>query len=452
MTSFDEQDMDLENVSLACFIPYMPFDVDKDDFAYLTQPYSSNTFDEYIADNNLNNIEIDWNLIDMDISANNLSFLNTPTRRLSTPDIFRDMFDDDHSVVGAANVISSSLEIESHQHTIQHIEIDQNMTNTVEIDDSLNNMRKKNDDDNEDEKEEEEAMNGNIDNCNTSFYSDNDLLLISSSQTSSDMVTSAPYPPVHRYGRVSDHDRPYLQYEHIDRATMVKLCRLKIQPPPHPPPPPSPSPSLSSTSSNVQRKNFRFSRRVFAIVSYTELTKERLMNFLKEEFPIDNIQYLCVAQTRSDINQQSILEIQIMLKKKVNKKSLFLDSITNTKCNYHVTNNDVAWNAYIKKTMNFVEHNYFKSNTIRGFRTWPLDPIAQLTAEVRTKRALADAASRRATKAAAKAEDMKQMAALARQIAEEAANKLATQPTDSSYSLPFVRRKPIWKARIKRIT
>ncbi|CAF1049293.1 unnamed protein product [Rotaria sordida] len=460
MSSFNELDMDLENVSLASFIPNMlPLDVEKHDFAYLTQLHSPNIFDEYISNIDLNDIPlIDWNFIDIDTNANNLSCLNTPMR-LSTPDIFRDIFDDDHSVAAtaaaatavAAPNASIPLTTESDQHTtiLQCIEADRNAMNILQIQDLLNIIQKEI---NDDDDEEEEAVNGNIDNCNTCFNNDdhdddddddNDITLISSNQTSSSMVTSAPYPPVCRIGRVSDHDRPYVQYQNIDRATMVKLCRFNIQPPP----PPS-TPILL----NGPRKSYRLSRRVFAIATYTKLTKERLMKFLKKEFPKDNIQYLCVAQSQSDLNQQSILEIQIVLKKRINKKTLFLDSITNSKCNYQVTKNDVAWNAYIKKTLNFVEFNYFKSSTQRAFRTWPLDPIAQLQIEVRTKRGLADFASQLAAKAVARAEDMKATAAFAMQIAEEAANRLATQQKEASYSLPVMPRKSTRKPRKKIIT
>lgn len=53
------------------------------------------------------------------------------------------------------------------------------------------------------------------------------------------------------------------------------------------------------------------------------------MNEIKRIFTIENIQYACVAQEISDMNDEAChLHIQIILKQTVNKKTWFLDTIT----------------------------------------------------------------------------------------------------------------------------
>jgi hypothetical protein len=77
--------------------------------------------------------------------------------------------------------------------------------------------------------------------------------------------------------------------------------------------------------------------------------EETVLDEIKQQFPIEKIQYVCVAQETGSFNGLVHLHIQIILKYKANKKSWFLDDITGTHCNYQVTNNDLAWNEYIKK-------------------------------------------------------------------------------------------------------
>lgn len=59
------------------------------------------------------------------------------------------------------------------------------------------------------------------------------------------------------------------------------------------------------------------------------------------------------------------------MKEKVDRRKPFLDEITETRCNYQVTQNDVAWNEYIKKDGNYIEFNEFKSTRVRGKKEWP---------------------------------------------------------------------------------
>lgn len=77
------------------------------------------------------------------------------------------------------------------------------------------------------------------------------------------------------------------------------------------------------------------------------------MNVIQQEFGIENIQYICIGEELSELNQRRHLHIQIILKRKVNKKKRFLDNMTQTSCNYQVTRHDSDWNEYIKKGIEF---------------------------------------------------------------------------------------------------
>jgi predicted nucleic acid-binding OB-fold protein len=93
------------------------------------------------------------------------------------------------------------------------------------------------------------------------------------------------------------------------------------------------------------------------------------MNEICRQFPPSVLQYVCISIDYSQLTTTSRTNyIQVILKKVVNKNGWFLDKITGMydrcrirpysleiihkigdKCNYHVTNNDMAWNEYIKK-------------------------------------------------------------------------------------------------------
>ena len=49
---------------------------------------------------------------------------------------------------------------------------------------------------------------------------------------------------------------------------------------------------------------------------------------IKRQFGIQNLQYACVAQEIGDQSDTPHLHIQIILKKKANKKTWFLDDVT----------------------------------------------------------------------------------------------------------------------------
>ncbi|CAF4644844.1 unnamed protein product, partial [Rotaria sp. Silwood2] len=155
------------------------------------------------------------------------------------------------------------------------------------------------------------------------------------------------------------------------------------------------------------------------------VSNDAIMNYIKREFPIKNIQYICVGEGISRIAaHQQHLEIQIILKKKVNKRTRFLDRLTETNCNYKVTTNDLAWNEYIKKSLNFIEYNRFKSTKVRGNKRWPLLPLST-AAVVAEAAAAAIAISKVAAKSAAKAAAKAAAAKVAAKVAAEAVAKVA---------------------------
>lgn len=165
------------------------------------------------------------------------------------------------------------------------------------------------------------------------------------------------YPPLIQSGIVAEHHRPYAAYGHLDRVTLAREFAFDLEQP---------------SSLNVKEtKSFRINAKSLAITSWTNVSKEVVLNEIKQRFHIDQIQYICVSEEISELNHERHLHIQIILKKKINLKSRFLDQITNTRCNYQVTRNDLAWNEYIKKEGDYIEFNEFKSTRTRGQTLWP---------------------------------------------------------------------------------
>lgn len=197
----------------------------------------------------------------------------------------------------------------------------------------------------------------------------------SASSSSSAIVNSkapCPYPPVNQTGRVADHDRPYAEYGHLNRKTIAEQCGFNLQPP---------VVSASSTpSTSTQKRSIRLNTKSFAITSWTHVSKDLVMKHIQQEFGITRIQYICISEEMGELNHQRHLHIQIILRDRVNKKVRFLDSITQTHCNYQVTGNDLAWNEYIKKDGNYIEFNEFISTKKLGDKQWPPTSAASATA------------------------------------------------------------------------
>ncbi|CAF2073832.1 unnamed protein product [Rotaria magnacalcarata] len=149
-----------------------------------------------------------------------------------------------------------------------------------------------------------------------------------------------PYPSVNRVGEVSDHDRPYADYGHLDANTIARVFDFNLE------------------TGQIITKNFiqdhrpvRMNRKSFAITCWTNVLKEEVMNEIEHIFTIEKLQYVCVAQEfNSDtINQEFHLHLQIVLKEVVNKKTSFLDSVTG---------------------LNYIEFSSFKSTIVRGVKYW----------------------------------------------------------------------------------
>ncbi len=164
--------------------------------------------------------------------------------------------------------------------------------------------------------------------------------------------TQHSYPPINQTGRIQHYDRPFAEYGHLDRQTIAQQCAFNRQPFPNQPPP------------------NRYHAKSFAIISSTNVSKEAVMANIQDQFGINKIQYICIGEDISEFSQQSYLHIQIIFKDKIDRRRPFLDEITGTQCNYQVTNNDLAWNEYIKKGGHFIEYGEFKSIQPPSQREW----------------------------------------------------------------------------------
>ncbi|CAF0814618.1 unnamed protein product [Didymodactylos carnosus] len=70
-------------------------------------------------------------------------------------------------------------------------------------------------------------------------------------------------------------------------------------------------------------------------------------------------------------SQQAYLHIQLVFREKIDRRRSFLDEVTQTRCNYQVTSNDLAWNEYIKRGGRYIEFGEFKSTKKLSQKQWP---------------------------------------------------------------------------------
>lgn len=159
-------------------------------------------------------------------------------------------------------------------------------------------------------------------------------------------------------GVIAHHHRPYASYGHLNRATIAQECQFDLQRP-------------STTTYEANNKHLRLNAKSFAITAWTDVSKDLVFEHIKKEFGTENIQYICVSEEISELHHERHLHVQIILTSKVNRRKPFLDHITQSRCNYQVTRNDLAWNEYIKKDGNYIEFNEFKSTRVRGEKQWP---------------------------------------------------------------------------------
>ena len=154
----------------------------------------------------------------------------------------------------------------------------------------------------------------------------------------------------------------------------------------------------------------------FAITAWTNISKDAVMTYIKNEFGIPNIQYICIGEEISELNHQRHLHIQIIFKEKIDRRKPFLDQITQTHCNYQVTQNDGAWNEYIRKGSNFIEFGSFQSVSTRGQKQWPTtsSSTTSLSSDYdQSRRATTDMRTRKA-----QVEERRQLAKQAMHLAE----------------------------------
>jgi len=124
-----------------------------------------------------------------------------------------------------------------------------------------------------------------------------------------------------------------------------------------------------------------------------------IMHEIQQQFPRGTIQYICISMDNVDVPtiDPPQIYIQIVLTKVINKIGWFLDKITGTDdCNYLVTNNDLAWNEFIKKSMRYVylcnwecfisfdlDRSFYEFGQFRSKRTrvysnlWALSPFVR---------------------------------------------------------------------------
>ena len=248
---------------------------------------------------------------------------------------------------------------------------------------------------------------GNVPESTASVTTDESLqTTTTTTTTTTNMDNVYIFPPLHQTGTVADRDRPYADYGHLDRPTIAREFQFNLQQP---------------SSSN----QIRLHAKSFAITAWTDVSKESVMDAIKDEFGIENIQYICIGEEISELNHQRHLHIQIILKEKVNKKKRFLDEITQTHCNYQVTRNDRAWNEYIRKEGDYIEFGDYQSVSVRGQKQWPRSSSATSTSSLSTSdhgqstRAITTT-SRMSTRA--QAEERRQLAKQALDLAETSIN------------------------------
>ncbi|CAF4079530.1 unnamed protein product [Adineta steineri] len=186
-------------------------------------------------------------------------------------------------------------------------------------------------------------------------------------QTSEMIISSTssdhPYPPINQTGIVTEHDRPYADYGHLNIEALTEECQFNVDI--------YEESNMNSTKQQSSVGKKRLSTKTFAITAWTNISKDIVMAEIKRKFGVENIQYICVGYETSPKTNNPHLHIQIILREKRSRQSGFLDQITNTHCNYQITENDRAWNEYIKKGGDFTEFNSFKSTTKWGTQYWP---------------------------------------------------------------------------------
>ncbi|UJR12391.1 hypothetical protein I4U23_016568 [Adineta vaga] len=139
----------------------------------------------------------------------------------------------------------------------------------------------------------------------------------------------------------------------LDRPTIANLCQFNLQ-----------KPSPCSLQQRIQRNS-----KSFAVISRTTISKNTIMNYIRQEFYDEEIRYLCIGEETNQLHCLKEIYIQIIFKNKIHKSIRFLDKITATCCNYEFTQNLRDWNDYIGRGLNYLEFGEFLSK-LRGYKQY----------------------------------------------------------------------------------
>ncbi|CAF2913054.1 unnamed protein product [Rotaria sp. Silwood2] len=140
--------------------------------------------------------------------------------------------------------------------------------------------------------EQEEEENDVDDDCNSS-----DSIMVFNEQQQ--QHSSHPLMMT-QSGVIADHHRAYAAYGHLDRATIAHECQFNLE---------QPSSSSSSTTTAQSHKRMRLNAKSFAITAWTDVSKDMVLDHIKNEFGIENIQYICISEELSELNHERHLHI-----------------------------------------------------------------------------------------------------------------------------------------------
>ncbi|CAF1612778.1 unnamed protein product [Adineta ricciae] len=119
---------------------------------------------------------------------------------------------------------------------------------------------------------------------------------------------------ISKNARITEHDRPHSEYGHMSIEDIAHVFKF----------------DLEGKQTNKKRKesNCRMRTQTFSILCHTEMSKNDLMNFIKKEFSMKKLRYVCIGtHLKTDITKHETY-IQILLTKQINKCVWFLDKVT----------------------------------------------------------------------------------------------------------------------------
>ncbi|CAF1632146.1 unnamed protein product [Adineta ricciae] len=143
--------------------------------------------------------------------------------------------------------------------------------------------------------------------------------------------------------RVLDSQLPSAIYGHLDRQSISSESNFNL------------------TTAPDQSQD-RFRAKSYAIMACTNVSKEDVKNYILEQFGQNKVEYICVVEDHSQPDGQRWLFIQVIFRERIDRRKPFLKDLIGDICNYNVTNSDLAWNEYIKRTESTpCEYQTFKS-------------------------------------------------------------------------------------------